>query len=120
MMNVFVALMVIGVTTAFAANEKTETFKVSGNCGMCEKTIEKAASKVDGVTTADWDKEKKTITITFDESKVEIMAIHKAIAKAGYDTEKVKAKDETYGELPSCCQYDREAKPAEDHSGHKH
>ena len=35
--------------TAFAGTTKTEKFKVFGNCGMCEKTIEKAAKNVDGV-----------------------------------------------------------------------
>jgi hypothetical protein len=31
-----------------------------------------------------------------------------------------KAKDETYSNLPGCCQYDREDKTVEDHSGHQH
>ena len=31
-------------TASFAQKVKTETFKVSGNCGMCEAKIEKAAA----------------------------------------------------------------------------
>jgi periplasmic mercuric ion binding protein len=37
-----VVMFVLGTSTAFAG-EKTEKFKVKGNCGMCEKRIEKAA-----------------------------------------------------------------------------
>ena len=57
--KVVLSLMVVAmlsVTTAFGKG-KTEKFKVYGNCGMCEKTIEKAAKSVDGVSTADWNKE---------------------------------------------------------------
>ena len=31
--------------------------------------------------------------------------IHKAIAKAGHDTEKFKSDNETYNSLPDCCKY---------------
>ncbi len=31
------------VTTTAVAGERTGNFEVKGNCGMCEKTIEKAA-----------------------------------------------------------------------------
>ena len=40
-------------TMSFAQKTKTETFKVSGNCGMCEKKIEKAAKSA-GATYAEW------------------------------------------------------------------
>ena len=32
-------------------------------------------------------------------------ALKKAIAKAGHDTDVVKATDQAYNELPSCCSY---------------
>ncbi|MCY1636492.1 heavy-metal-associated domain-containing protein [Marinifilum sp. D737] len=89
------------------AENKKASFKVSGNCGMCEKTIEKAAKSVDGVSMADWDKKTKVIKVSFDTEKTSLDAIHKAIAKVGYDTEKVKAKDEVYNKLHSCCKYER-------------
>ena len=34
------------------------SFGVRGNCGMCKSTIEKAANGVDGVSNANWDKNK--------------------------------------------------------------
>lgn len=91
---------------AFAGGEK-EKFKVYGNCGMCESRIEKAAENVDGVESADWNKDTKMILVEFDASKVKVKEIHKAIAKAGHDTEMVKAEDKTYEGLPGCCKYDR-------------
>ncbi len=109
LMNVLVALMIIGVTSVYAAEEKTAIFEVSGNCGMCEKTIEKAASTVEGVSKVDWDVKAKKITVVFDDSKTSLDAIHNAIANVGYDTDKVKAKDEVYNNLHGCCKYDRKS-----------
>ncbi len=98
--------------------DKTEiTFGVRGNCGMCKKTIEKAANAVDGVTSAEWDKDKKEIVVSFDDSKTNEMAIHKAIAASGYDTDKVSSKEESYKKLPGCCQYDQEMKIGKSEKG---
>ena len=82
------------------------SFGVRGNCGMCKKTIEKAANNVVGVTSANWNVEKKKIDVSFDDSKTNTLAIHKAIAASGYDTEKVAGNKEAYNKLPGCCQYD--------------
>ncbi len=90
--------------SAFAANPKTETLKVSGNCDMCKARIEKAA-KIDGVTKAEWNKKDKMLTATFDPSKTNIDAIGKKIAEAGHDNEKAKATDAAYNKLPGCCKY---------------
>ena len=87
---------------------KTEKFKVYGSCGMCENRIEKAANSVNGVSSAEWDKSSKIITVKFDASKTSLDSIHNAIAAVGHDTEKAKAKDDVYNELPKCCHY-REA-----------
>ena len=82
------------------------TFGVRGNCGMCKNTIEKAVSGIDGVASADWDKVRKQINVSFDDSKTNLDAIHNAIAASGYDTDKVASSEEAYGNLPGCCQYD--------------
>jgi len=99
-------VVLMGVVSSFGKS-KTEKFKVFGECGMCETRIEKAANGVDGVSSADWDKETKMMEVTFDESKTEIQKIHKAIAKAGHDTDAHKATSDAYSELPGCCKYDR-------------
>ena len=101
------------------------TFGVRGNCGMCKKTIEKAANNVAGVTNANWNVEKKKIDVSFDHSKTNTMAIHKAIAASGYDTEKVAGNKEAYNKLPGCCQYDhamvmnlKDEVKSKEHKGH--
>lgn len=96
---------------AFLPGEKkTETVKVYGNCGMCKTRIEKAAKGVDGVKKAEWDKEKKELTVTYDPESTSLEAIEKAVADVGHDTADVKANDEVYAELHSCCKYDRPEK----------
>ena len=84
----------------------TAKFTVYGNCGMCEKRIEKAA-KIKGVTLADWDVDTKILTIHFDEAKVKPGKVHEAVAKVGHDTDKVRAKDKVYNKLHGCCKYER-------------
>jgi len=122
MKKVMLSMMFLFGTMALFAQGKTEKFEVKGNCGMCEKRIEKAAKSVDGVTAADWDKETKLIEVSFDNSKTDIHKVHMAIAKAGHDTDMHKASDEAYEKLPACCKYDRteSGKKSGDHNGHKH
>lgn len=84
------------------------TFGVRGNCGMCKKNIEKAAMSIDGVTEAIWDIDRKKATIAFNEDMAHEEDIHRAIAAAGYDTERITADQSAYDELVKCCQYDRE------------
>ena len=112
-----VMLMSLSSLTLFAGSEKSEKFKVGGKCGMCETRIEKAAKSVDGVSAADWNKETKMIEVSFDDSETNIEKVHEAIANVGHDTEMVRADDETYGNLPSCCKYERMTYEASDSSG---
>lgn len=97
----------LSFSTTVKAEKKKTSFKVFGNCGMCEKKIETAAKSVEGVEFADWDKKTKQIQVHFDSDKTKLDNIHKAIAKSGYDTEKLKADDEAYNKLHSCCKYKR-------------
>lgn len=83
---------------------KTETLKVSGNCGMCKTRIEKAA-RLDGVSKASWDSESKILSVTFDAAKTNMDIIAKKVAAAGHDNVKAKADDKSYNALPGCCKY---------------
>ena len=102
------------------------SFGVRGNCGMCKSTIEKAANKVEGVSNAIWDVEKKKIDITFNDSKTDAISIHNAIAASGYDTDKVLGSKIAYNSLPDCCKYKHDMvmsqsgdMKAKDHSNHE-
>ena len=94
-------------TEESAATIKTNlTFGVRGNCGMCKKTIEKAANSVEGVASAVWDVDQKKIDISYDDSRINAVAIHTAIAASGYDTEQMAGNEQAYDGLPGCCKYD--------------
>ena len=128
----------IGLSTGYSQTHKEtmnseqasismSTFGVRGNCGMCKSTIEKAANSVSGVSKAQWNKEKKMMMVSFDKSKTNELAIQKAVAASGYDTEKVQGNLEAYDNLPGCCKYDHSMKmnqnsksKKDDHSGHNH
>jgi periplasmic mercuric ion binding protein len=98
---------VIAQTTSVnSGNQKTETFKVWGNCNMCKTRIEKAV-KSDGAIAADWNVKTKMLTVTFNPSKTSVDSFSKKLASVGHDTEKYKADDKAYGDLDSCCKYDR-------------
>lgn len=90
-------------------NAKTASVKVYGNCGMCEKTIEKAAAKKH-VASADWDQDSQIAQLTFDSTKTNVDEILQRIAAVGYDSDKFRAPDTVYDNLHGCCQYERPAK----------
>ena len=100
-------LFLAGTLTLFA-QQKTEKFKVYGNCGMCEKRIETAAKSIQGVTAADWNRDTKMMEVTFDTTMTTVKTIEEVIAGVGHDTQMYRAEDETYAKLPGCCHYDRE------------
>ncbi len=114
-----VVMFVFGTFMVFASN-KTEKFEVKGNCGMCEKRIEKAALSINGVSKADWDKKSKQLVVTFDDAKTNVHKVHLAVAKVGHDTKMHKANNEVYNKLPGCCKYDRTEEKQDSHHGHKH
>jgi mercuric ion binding protein len=101
--------MGMAIATVSMAQSKTESFAVSGNCGMCKSNIEKAAKKA-GAQTANWNKETKKLTVTYSSSTTNTAKIQQRIADAGYDNAGFKAPDNAYQKLETCCQYDRDTK----------
>jgi copper chaperone CopZ len=107
-------VMMLAIFTSFQANaqskkSQTESFKVWGNCGMCEKTIE-GSLEISGVSKAKWNQETKMITVSFNSKEITLAEIHKKIASVGYDTELETASDEVYNNLHGCCKYERKTK----------
>jgi copper chaperone CopZ len=89
-------------------SNKTETFKVWGNCDMCKARIEKAA-KIEGVSKAEWNTDSKVLTLVYNPSVVKSDDILSKVAAVGHDTEKFKSSEEAYKRLPGCCKYERES-----------
>lgn len=110
-----------GNVSSQAQQTEKEKFKVYGKCEMCEDRIEKAAEALDGVESANWDVLSKKIKVKYDPHKVKLIEIHEAIAEVGHDTEKVRADDETYNNLHSCCKYrESDESCSGGHKGHNH
>jgi hypothetical protein len=84
--------------------DSTVIFKVFGNCEMCKDRIEKAA-KGKGIIKANWNIDTKLLTLSVNGSVFNPDKVYHRIAEAGHDTEKEKASDVTYNELPECCHY---------------
>ncbi|MBR8536720.1 heavy-metal-associated domain-containing protein [Carboxylicivirga sediminis] len=104
---VFAMLINTGLTMA---SEMFYTSNVYGNCGMCEDRIENTIKELKGVKNAEWNQKNKVLTFSFDNEQTDIYKIHKAIAKAGHDTDIYKARDNSYAKLNACCQYERPRK----------
>ena len=83
--------------------------EVLGNCDMCKKRIEKAAYAIKGVKSAEWHSEDQTLHVIIDENKTSTTVICEAVAKVGHDTGEVRATDEDYAALHTCCVYERKA-----------
>jgi hypothetical protein len=100
------SVLFLSLATICLAQTKTETLKVSGECGTCKKKIEKAA-KTAGASYADWNVNSKVLTVKYASASTDKAKIEQAIADAGYDTPDVRATDEAYHKLDECCQYER-------------
>lgn len=106
-----IVLSFLGLTTMQAQDtpnkNKKVTFAVGGNCEQCKTRIEKAAYKVKGVKSANWDMNSGNMTLIFDERKCTEKEVQKAIAKVGHDAGKERADDAVYKKLHHCCLYER-------------
>jgi len=104
-------ILFISFSGTAAAQTKSETFVVSGECGMCKKKIETAAKEA-GATYAVWNVESKKLAVKYDSKTTSTAKIQQGIAQVGYDTPAVAATEEAYKSLHECCQYERAAKLA--------
>lgn len=105
--HLFSTLFALLFSVAFVnAQNKTEVIPVSGNCGMCKDNIEKAAKKA-GVSAADWNKDTKMLTVTYNPKTTDAAKIQQNIADVGYDTKDIRGNDEAYNKLHNCCKYER-------------
>ena len=103
--HVIFGVFLMGTVMAYGQTIRSDKIKVYGNCGMCEKRIEAAAQSLEGVNSADWNKETKMLSVRFESGKTDLDKIQKAIAKVGHDTDNYKADDQVYNALPGCCKY---------------
>ena len=93
----------------FVVTGKTisRTFFVNGKCEMCKSRIETTAKSIKGVKSATWNLDTKQLTVSFSQKLTDANKIMKKIASKGHDTQKYRATDEAYNNLPPCCNYKR-------------
>lgn len=113
-LKIFLASLMMFAFTQVMAQEKSESLHVNGECGMCKKKIETAAKSA-GASYAVWNTESKVLSVKYDATASNKAKIEQAVAKAGYDTENVRATDEAYDKLDGCCKYERTAAAKEAH-----
>jgi len=100
-------LLSIGHTAFGQAKEekiKEITFRVEGNCGMCETRIENAL-RIKGIKLGDWNIETKECRVVYRTDKFAEEEIHQLIADIGHKTSKIEASKEAYSKLHFCCKY---------------
>jgi len=111
MKNIIIILVALIGISAQAQQKKDKnakhTVEVNGNCEQCKKRIEKAAYSVSGVKSAVWDIESRKLKLIVNEEKTSVSEVKKAVAKVGHDADDVKATEEDYANLHSCCKYER-------------
>jgi mercuric ion binding protein len=102
----FFYIIAITLLSLSAYGQKTvkSTIKVYGNCVMCKNRIETALDQ-NGIKSAQWDPKTKNLEVVYNSNRISELKIHEIIAAVGHDTDKVKAKDEVYAQLPFCCLY---------------
>ncbi|MDO9468545.1 MAG: mercury resistance system periplasmic binding protein MerP [Thiobacillus sp.] len=77
-------LLAILASPAFAAPQ-TVILAVPGmSCAACPITVKKALTRVDGVTRAEVDYDKRQVIVSFDDAKADVAKLMQATADAGY------------------------------------
>lgn len=107
-LSVLFAIASINLSQAQTSSKSVvkDTVKVWGECGMCKKTIEKAAIEA-GATSASWNTETKILQLSYKNGKTDLVKIQQAVAASGYDTKDFTADNEAYDKLHECCKYER-------------
>jgi mercuric ion binding protein len=81
----WVVVAVILMASPAWAGSKTITLNVSNmTCATCPLTVKLALTKVDGVSKAVVDFDKKQAVVTFDDAQTNTAALIKATTDAGY------------------------------------
>ena len=101
---VTIALFSLIFIAASGGNFQKASFKVQGNCSMCKKRIE-SALQVNGVMAALWNPDSKMLKVKYEPAKISVAKMRELVAKAGYDSDSLKAATEDYNRLEKCCQY---------------
>ncbi|PWT95014.1 MAG: heavy metal transporter [Bacteroidetes bacterium] len=111
-----ILILMTGLMTGLSAqSKKAVTVKIQTptvQCEECKKRIEDYMKAEDGVAKIVVDYKRKVATVTYLPDRTNIENVKTGIANAGYDADDVKANEDSYKKLPTCC------KKTEDGGGH--
>ena len=83
---VYMFVLIYGVNAGpKTSSKKTVTFQVSMHCQSCATRIEKEVSFEKGVKNLEINLEEKTVKVTFDSIKTNVITLKKGIEKLGYE-----------------------------------
>ena len=104
---VLLVTLVCGIAwSASAQQKKPVTVKIATptvQCEQCEKRIEDYMKHEEGITKVNVNFKRKETTVTYLKDRTNIENIKTGIANVGYDADDVKANEDSYKELPTCC-----------------
>jgi len=106
----FILLLGILLIAQFAMAQEppvSKKFKihVEGKCAMCSDRIQTFAILTTGVMKAEYDLDRQILSVTANKNTFDKNQLHQNLANAGHGTNKIKADEEAYTNLPACCQY---------------
>lgn len=105
--SIFIFALLFFFTSILPAQENSieeAEFKVFGNCGQCKSRIEKSL-KIKEVKYAKWNTKTKMLRVAYLSPAITIDSLQQRVAAVGHDTEKYKALDSVYSQLPEGCRY---------------
>ena len=112
-MNLFKFILLLGalLVADFASAQgsppvsKKVKIHVKGRCSMCSDRIQTFAILTTGVMKSTYDLDRQILSLTVNKNTFDKNQLHQNLANAGHSTNKVKANEEAYANLPACCQY---------------
>lgn len=104
---IFLFIAIAGISVSGSAqSKKPVTVKIATptvQCEQCKKRIENYMKREDGVTKVVVNYKRKETTVTYLPDRTNIENVKTSIANAGYDAGDIKANEDSYKELPTCC-----------------
>lgn len=84
-LSIILAAVLVAITAPALAAQQPVILAVPGmTCAACPITVKKALPRIDGVTRAEVNYDKRQAVVTFDDAKTDVVKLTHATADAGY------------------------------------
>lgn len=81
---VLAGLAAVMISLAWASTQSTTLYIPRMSCGACPATVRTALKRVPGVEKVTVDRDKKLVTVTYDDQKTDVDTLKRATKNAGY------------------------------------